>query len=238
MDEVHDDVPAVEEPAGGGEAQGRGEERRHGPGVAILLAAAAVATAVIGGRAAFLSADASTNWQSSVRLQAKEAAAYVEDIRYLYTVEVPQAVRLAEAQARSEELGRAAASTSGLPQSLLTVDQHVEDAVVNALTPTFPLTADPTYRIGPGYDLGRRLADVRNQNPELVNMHPERTSRLGDRFADRSIHLVAATVLVAGAFLLGSLAQGFPRRRRPFLAGGTVLLAAGLVAAVVAEAVA
>jgi hypothetical protein len=57
-----------------------------------------VATAVIGGRAAFMSADASSNWQASIRAQVKQAAAYVEDIRYLYTVEAPQAVLTAEAQ--------------------------------------------------------------------------------------------------------------------------------------------
>lgn len=72
--------------------------------------------------------------------------------------------------------------------------------MVDTITPTFPLTADPAYRSGAGHDIGRRLADVRNENPELVSLHPERTTRVGDRFADRSIHLVAATVLVAGAF--------------------------------------
>jgi hypothetical protein len=49
---------------------------------------------------------------------------------------------------------------------------------------------------------------------------------------------VASTVLVAGAFLFGSLAQGFRRRRGLFLGAGTVLLVAGVVAAAVAEAVA
>jgi hypothetical protein len=45
-------------------------------------------------------------------------------------------------------------------------------------------------------------------------------------------------VLVAGAFLFGSLAQGFRRRRSLFLGVGTTLLVAGVVAAVVVEAVA
>jgi hypothetical protein len=212
---------------------------RNGPGVAILLAVAAVATAIIGGRAAFMSADASSNWQSSIRSQVKQAAAYVEDIRYLYTVETPAAVRAAEAQARAQELARAARSTSGLTQSLLTVEQGVEENVVKTLAPTFPLTADPSYALPDGgYDMGRRLADIRNANPDLVKLDPGRTAAVGDHFAQRSIRLVASTVLVAGAFLFGSLAQGFRRRRGMFLAVGTTLLVAGMAAAVVAEAVA
>jgi hypothetical protein len=200
---------------------------------------AAVVTAVVGGRAAFMSADASSNWQASIRSQVKQAAAYVEDIRYLYTVEAPQAVLTAEAQARAQELARAAQSSSGLNQSLLTVEQSIEQNLVKTLTPNFPLTADPKYAMpGGGYDVGRRLADIRAENPDLLALDPAHTAAVGDHFAVRSIRLVESTVLVAGAFLFGSLAQGFRRRRGLFLTIGTALLMAGMVAAVVAEAVA
>jgi hypothetical protein len=215
------------------------EEATSGPGVALLLAVAAVVTAVIGGRAAFMSADASSNWQASIRAQVKQAAAYVEDIRYLYTVETPQAVLTAEAQARAQELTKAVQSTTGLNQSLLTVEQSIEQNLVKTLAPNFPLTADPKYATpGGGYDVGRRLADIRNENPDLVTLDPAHTAAVGDHFAVRSIRLVGCTVLVAGAFLFGSLAQGFRRRRSLFLGVGTTLLVAGVVAAVVVEAVA
>lgn len=210
-----------------------------GPGVAILLALAAVATAVIGGRAAFMASDASTNWQSSIRSQVKQAAAYVEDIRYLYTVETPTAVQVAGAQAEAREVGQAAKSATGLPQSLLAVEQAVDQNLAAALAPTFPLTADPKYATPDGgYDIGRRLADIRNENPGLVALNPGHIASVGNRFALRSIRLVAATVLIAGAFLFGSLAQGFRRRRGLFLAAGSLLLVAGVAAAAVAEAVA
>ena len=243
MDETAEDMPAEDPPPVGAddsESEIRsGREHTSGPGVAVLLAVAAVATAVIGGRAAFMSADASSNWQASIREQVRQAAGYAEDIRYLYTVETPQAVRTAEAQARAQELARAVQSSTGLNQSLLTVEQSIEQNVVRTLAPTFPLTADPKYATpGGGYDIGRRLADIRNENPDLVALDPLRTARVGDHFALRSIRLVASTVLAAGAFLFGSLAQGFRRRRELFLGIGTVLLAAGMVAAVVAEAVA
>jgi hypothetical protein len=239
MDETAESIPAEDPPQVGADGPVEKTEPTTGPGVAILLAFAAVATAVIGGRAAFLSADASSNWQASIREQVKQAAAYVEDIRYLYTVETPQAVQTAQAQARAQELGRAAQSSTGLNQSLLTVEQSIEQNVVKTLTPNFPLTADPKYATpGGGYDIGRRLADIRNENPDLVALDPARTARVGDHFAVRSIRLVASTVLIGGAFLFGSLAQGFSRRRGLFLGIGTTLLIAGVAAAVVVEAVA
>jgi hypothetical protein len=126
-----------------------------------------------------------------------------------------------------------------LNQSLLTVEQSIEQNLVKTLAPNFPLTADPKYATpGGGYDVGRRLADIRNENPDLVTLDPAHTAAVGDHFAVRSIRLVGCTVLVAGAFLFGSLAQGFRRRRSLFLGVGTTLLVAGVVAAVVVEAVA
>jgi hypothetical protein len=238
MDEHTEGGPAAGGPQPTGEQPDQPPDH-SGPGVAILLAVAAVATAVIGGRAAFMSADASSNWQASIRSQVKQAAAYVEDIRYLYTVETPSAVRTAEARAQAQELARAAQSTTGLTQSLLTVEQGIEANLVTTLSPTFPLTADPTYATADGgYDIGRRLADIRNENPDLVKLDPARTAAVGDHFAVRSIRLVGSTVLVAGAFLFGSLAQGFRRRRGLFLGAGTVLLVAGIAAAAVVEVVA
>lgn len=214
------------------------ERRREGPGVALLLGAAAVVTAIIAGRASFMSADASTNWQQSVREQVKQSAAYVEDIRFTYTVEEPQALSLAEARFRAQQLGRVVSVSTGLTQSLLAVEQGVQNDVVNALANSSPLASDPKYQTATGYDINKRLADVRNENPDLVKLDPTKAQKRGDDFSRRSIRLAESTVLAAGAFLFGSLAQGFARRRGLFLTFGTVLLLAGMVAAVVADAVA
>jgi hypothetical protein len=211
---------------------------RHGPGVALLLGAAAVVTAIVAGRASFMSADASTNWQQSVREQVKQSAAYVEDIRFTYTVEEPQALSLAEARFRAQQLASEVQVTSGLTQSLLAVEQGVQNDVVKALANSSPLASDPRYQTATGYDINKRLADVRNENPDLVKLDPTKAQKRGDDFSRRSIALAESTVLAAGAFLFGSLAQGFARRRGLFLTLGTVLLAAGVVAAFVADAVA
>lgn len=209
-----------------------------GPGVAVLLSLAAVAAAVIAGRASFMSSDASTNWQSAVRGQVKQSAAYVEDIRFVYTVEEPQALLAAEATFRVKELGQAVQASNGPNQTLLAVEQALQFDIAKAVIPATPLVSDPKYQAPAGYDVGRRLADVRNQSPALVALNPLVPEEAGDHFADRAISLIAATVLVGGAFLFGSLAQGFPRFRSAFLSVGALLLVAGIVGAVVSEAVA
>ena len=209
---------------------------REGKGPAILLTAAAVAVAVVGGRASLRSADATYLWHDAVRQEVKRAAAYVEDIRFVYSSETPIALRVTEARLRQEELAKAIPTSPPTVRSLLEVEQRSQSEVAKALSQNVDLL-DPGYQTPDGFDVARRLADARAKNPDLVATNPDVPESEGDEASDHAIRLVAVTPLIAGAFLCGALAQGVPRRRRGWLSVGTAFLVAGLAAAVVVEAV-
>jgi len=205
-------------------------------GVAVLLAAAALVAAVIGGRVAFRSFTATSLRQQSVREETKQAAAYVETIRFVYSSEQPVAFALAEARFRAEELAKAASNLAGLDRTVVEVEQALQEYLSSGqIAAASPLFNDERYRTQTGFDIGRRLADARNENPELLTIDPERTRRSGNRASDHAVRLLATTVLVALAFMLGTLAQGFPARRQTFLSGGVVVLTLGIVTAAVVE---
>ncbi len=237
----------VEEPEGGlsgqnAEAGPRGPgavegTSREGRGPAILLTAAAIAVAIVGGRASLRSADATYLWQDAVRQEVKQAAAYVEDIRFVYSSEAPIALRVTEARLRQEELSNAVATAAPTVRSLLEVERQAQAEVAKALTQNVDLVADPRYQTADGFDIGRRLADARGRNPDLVAIEPDAPQAEGDDASDHAIRLVAVTPVIAGAFLCGSLAQGVRRRRRGWLMVGSAFLAVGVTAAVVIEVV-
>jgi hypothetical protein len=238
---------AVEDEGGSMDAEGqeiisRAEEpdegrAREGRGPAILLTAAAVAVAVVGGRASLRSADATYLWHDAVRQEVRQAAAYVEDIRFVYSSEAPVALKVTEARLRQEELAKAIPAASPMARSLLQVEQAAQSEVAKALTQNVDLVSDPRYQTPDGFDIASRLADARARNPELVATNPDIAQSEGDDASHHAIRLVAVTPLIAGAFLCGSLAQGVPRRRRGWLILGSTLLVAGVVAAVAVEVV-
>jgi hypothetical protein len=212
------------------------EVGREGRGPAILLTAAAVAVAIVGGRASLQSANATYFWQDSVRQEVKRAAAYVEDIRFVYSSETPVALKVTEARLRQEELAKAIPTAPPTVRPLLEVEQRAQSEVAKALSQNVDLLTEP-YQTPDGFDAARRLADARAKNPDLVATNPDIAESDGDEASDHAIRLVAVTPLIAGAFLCGSLAQGVPRRRRAWLSAGTAFLVAGVAAAVVVEVV-
>ena len=209
---------------------------REGRGPAILLTAAAVAVAVVGGRASLRSADATYLWHDAVRQEVKRAAAYVEDIRFVYSSETPVALKVTEARFRQEELAKAIPTSPPTVRSLLEVEQRAQSEVATALSQNIVLL-DPRYQTPDGFDVARRLADARAKNPDLVATNPDVPESEGDDASDHAIRLVAGTPLIAGAFLCGSLAQGVARRRRGWLSAGTAFLVVGVAAAVAVEVV-
>ncbi|MEA2932062.1 MAG: hypothetical protein QOI56_847 [Actinomycetota bacterium] len=230
--------PAPAPPAAAPPAPPAAGQSPAGRGVAILLAASAIVAAVIGGRVAFRSFTATSLWQQSVRQQTKQAAAYVEDLRFVYTSEEPVAFSLSEAKFRAEELAKVAPGLSGLDRTVVELEQALQEYLSSGqVAEASPLFADPRYQGPNGFDIGRRLADQRDENPELLTIDPEKTRRAGNRASTHAVRLLATTIVVAVAFMFGSLAQGFPRRRPAFLAAGYVLLVAGVVSAVVVEVV-
>lgn len=207
-------------------------------GVAILLASTAIVAAIIGGRVAFRSFTATSLWQQSVREETKQAAAYVETLRFVYTSEAPAAFALSEARFRAEELAKVAPTLSGIDQSVVQLEQALQESLSSGpVAAASPLFSDERYRSEVGFDIGRRLADARNEYADLLTVDPEKTRAAGKRASDHAVRLLATTIVVAMAFLSGSLAQGFPRRRQTFLSAGTVLFALGVVSATVVEVV-
>lgn len=212
------------------------EERLGGRGLALLLAVAALLAGAIGARTSLLASSASGLWQQAVRQEVKAAAAAVEDIRFVYGDEASQAFRAVEAAVRAEEYRAAAEGQTGLTQSVLLAEAAAQDQLRELIVGSSDVAKDPTYARDDGsYDLGLRLRDVRNRNPDLLAVRPDDPQAAGDRLARQAISETAVGIPIALTFLFGSLAQGFRRVRRPFLALGTVTLLAAILATVVIE---
>lgn len=212
------------------------EERAGGRGLAILLALAALFAATLGARASILSGNASGYWQQAVRQEIKAAAAAVEDIRFVYADEAPQAFQSIEASIRAEEYRAAADQHTGLARSVLLAAATAQDQLREVLVNTSDVARDPRYLRPDGtYDLGLRLKDVRNKNADLVAIHPDDPQAAGDRLGRQAINETAASIPVALTFLFGALAQGFRSRRRVLLILGTAALLAGVAAAAFVE---
>jgi hypothetical protein len=207
--------------------------------LAILLGAAAILAAVLGAHASFLANDSSAAWQQAVRIEVKHAAAMVEDVRFVYGDEAPQAYRVLEARVRSKSFSDAADSATREIQAVLLAEAFTHEQVAAALEPSSELARDARYRLPDGsVDVARRLADQRATSPDLVALDPEAAQASGDRFASHALLVLAAALPLGFTFLLGALARAFPRGRRSFLLAGTAALVGSLVAALAVELVA
>jgi hypothetical protein len=213
----------------------RPEEGEESLLVPLLLALAAAVAAVLGARAALVSSSASGAWQTSVRQEVKRSAALVEDVRYVYAVEAPVALDAAAAAIEAEELRQAAETLAGDDRAAVEAEALVRQTSADALVGAFDLTQDPKYRAADGYDVAARLADVRDQYPDLVALAPDASMDAGDEASRHARRLVAATIPVAVAFLFGALAQGFPRYRTRLAVAGFAVLAVGVGIGVLAE---
>ena len=212
-------------------------EARQGHEVALLLTAAAVLAALIGGRASALSASASTSWQEATRAQVKQAAAYVEQIRYVYGVEVPRALSLMEMRFRAEELAQIVededVGRSAL--SFLRYEKAVQDEALKASLPASTLAAEPKYQTDAGFDPLLMLQDERATEPDLVNLNPGGLHEEGDETSDDAIRMIASTAPIAISFLCGSMARVYARGRRIWLVAGILFLVVGAASAAVVE---
>ncbi|MDQ4144622.1 MAG: hypothetical protein M3198_12940 [Actinomycetota bacterium] len=221
----------------GGEAAPAETSVRQGPGVALLLTAAAVVAALIGGRASALSASAATSWQEATREKVKEAAAYVEQIRYVYGVEVPRALSFTGVRFRIEELDKLI-DEKGLSPSTVSFLKHEKATQAETLKQVLPaseLASNPQYRTEAGFDPLRMLGDERASRPEFLELDPERLQDQGSETGDRAIQMIASAIPVSIGFFCGSLARAFARRKRVWLGVGTVFLIMGIASAVVVE---
>ena len=207
-------------------------------GVAILLGAAAITAALVGALAAGHSSDASDAWNSAVRLDLKRATSAIEDVRYLYQAEFPQAVTVLSARAQADGYA-AAASADPANAPALTIAANGQANAAAAMDKSVPLVSDARYALpGGGVDLARRLADLRNENPDLVAIDPDAMQAQGDALAGKAGWLLLALIPLGFCALLGTLAQAFRGSRTAMLIGGTVLLGVGVITAVAVEVLA
>jgi hypothetical protein len=205
--------------------------RDYGPDhdVAVLALAAAVATAVLSGGAAWLSSQAGGEWQAALREELRWSTAAVEDIRFVYNDEAPYLLRADLADARADALRKQAAGNAGLPSEVARAEARMELELGFRTRQVVGLRPyQQPYRLPDGgLDLERRLADERNRNPDLVGLDPEPEQTAGNRASRRAAWVAAASVPVAAAFILAALAtlaQRSSRNRLLLLRCGYVLL--------------
>jgi hypothetical protein len=204
--------------------------------VAVLLACAAVVAAIIGARAAIVGDAGSDTWHTSVREDVKAGAGLVEDVRFVYTEDAPLAFQVSEGNVRAEEAHREARGTSGLTREILVAHAGAFEGVVRTIEQASKLAKDPDYELDTGgYDVLRRLADVRDEHPDLVEIDADATEEEGSDLTFESALLVASTLPAGLAFLCGALAHGFPSRRRLLVPLGFALTGLSLVLAIVVE---
>ena len=205
--------------------------------MALLLGAAAIVAAIIGARSAALANEAGDAWQDALRTATRRAAAVLEDVRYLYQVEVPPAFQVVGARIQRDEMAaRASGAAAPAVADALRLETQVHQAVIDTIEPASDLATDPVYALpGGGLDLGRRLADARAGSPDALALDPDALMATGDERADQASRLMLTLLPVSLAALFGALAQPFARRRGLLLAAGTLALGIGGAAALAME---
>ena len=225
----------------GGEGAGGGG-RSGNTAVAVLLTIAAVLAAVIGTRASMVSGDASGAWQSALRTEVKRSVGAINDVSLLYLTEYPQAMRVLPAEMIADALRAAEAGQTEAVAQALESEAARQLELADALSATTPLTDSAAYLLASGgFDLGKRLADIRasgTEGPELLALDPDSLIGVGDQLADKATLLTYALIPTSLCALLGILARPVRRYRRALLGAGVAALYCGAVMALAVEVIA
>ena len=206
--------------------------------VAVLLAAAAVVAAVIGFRAALLGDSGSDTFHTAVREDVKRGNSIVEDARFIYEEEAPNALSVAVQRIQAEETEREAKSADPEVRDLVQTEASKHEGILGIILEASAIASEPNYARGDGFDVIDRLADNRAETPELSGLDPDATADLGIDRSRKATMLVAATIPAGLAFLFGALAQGFPTRRRQFVYAGFGAVSIAVLAAILIEVLA
>jgi len=191
----------------------RGIRRRIGvaplTGLEMLQAAVAILIAVVVGIGALLASAANGDRQDAVREEIKRSAATIEDVRLVYGDEAPLAFRIAIARLRTEELRRAA-EQAGPDGSAAAVEAVVQEQVAFRLATgeegTGRLADGNRYQTDEGgFDVARRLADVRSDYPDLVALNPDASQADADGLGRTAWMLAASTAVMVLAYLVVAL---------------------------------
>lgn len=206
--------------------------------MALLLAIAAIAAALIGGRAALLGDSGSDALNDAVREDVRQGARVVGDVRRLYEEDAVIVHRTAAAALLADRLERAAAGEEGNARLVLEAEAAAQAELADLLSGTSRIArGDVESAISAdGADLLERLAAIRAQRPaDLAALDPDATQQAAEDEAEASALMLAATIPIAVAFLLGALGEALPRARRGLLTAGYCFVGAGIVAAIVVE---
>jgi hypothetical protein len=133
----------------------------------------------------------------------------------------------------------AAQGQSGAARQTLLLEANVQGQIISALSSSSKLAAAPEYALqSGGLDLGRRLADLRAQYPQVLALDPDKLETTGDQLAHKAELTMLALIPTSIAAFLGVFAQPFRRRRTLLLRLGGLALGAGVVMVLVVEMVA
>jgi hypothetical protein len=171
----------------------------------LLQTAVTVLVAAALAIAALIASGASDSWQSSVRQDVKRSAGVVEDVRSVYSDEAPLGLDVALSDARARR---------GTDDDALT-DRQVVFAMRKAYRGKDHLIADDRYlRASGGYDVPRRLADVRAEYATGSRLDPEDAARAGDDKRRLSALIALVAVPLVALYLLTELVLRTRARRR------------------------
>jgi hypothetical protein len=154
--------------------------------VTILVAASLAAAALV-------ASSATDSWQTSLRQDIAKSAGVIEDARYVYGVEAPLGLDLALADARAREGDDDDALTNREPVFQMRRAHRGRDHLI----------ADDRYLLlNGGYDVPRRLADLRLEHPELVRVDPGRALEQGDDRRDLSRIIASLAIPLVLLYLM------------------------------------
>jgi hypothetical protein len=201
--------------------------------VAALLAAAAIATGVIGARRDDFAGGASGQWARAVRVEITRSLAETSADQLVYGTTVPNVAELQQATVQAKaylaELGNTPELTAA-EREALGVRARIEYTRSIALART--TAADAGYFGADHYSrfaLGRALLDTRRDSVRGLE-DPHAVQEDGDRLSTFSIADGLAEILVAVVVLLASISVARSAGRSAALrAGIAVLVLAGAV---------
>ena len=216
-------------------------DRRYQTHIAVLLAAAALTTALIGARTANLASAAGGRWETGVRAQVKRGVARTSAEHLVHTSVLPNVTAFQESWIRAKEYLREL-KRSDLTRSeleALRLLAQVESSSAEAMFGV--LATEKGYFDGSNYDifaLDRRLADQRQESLRRFE-DPKEVRASGDNLSTEAVTEALAGLPAALAILLGSIAQAVrhARKRKAFLWAGAAALATSIAVAITLEVV-
>jgi hypothetical protein len=199
----------------------------------VLLASAAVVSALIVARASMLASEASLEWERAVVDELIRGASTVEDVRFVFGDVANSSLTVTKETIRAQETALIAQTLEEEEQAGVTREAVAHQEAVAILDDVYgQVLVDTTqFEAESATLLAERLAAEVAASPGVVALDPDLEQQLGDDAADASVLLSAAAIPAAVGFMLGALAE-VSRRRSALLAAGWLMVAVAVVWAV------